>query len=114
MFSQKKYIIIRLGAAFLQKQSSLNSVLLCVKVAATDIKYFAGNKFFRSLVHKKNFSLIWQVVLKLGYIFCQESLNELWEKILQATIITGEFVNKTKSNSHCLMAFGKCFSLIKI
>ena len=29
-------------------------------------------KFSSSLVHKKNFSLIWQVVFKLGYVFCQE------------------------------------------
>ena len=43
-----------------------------LKVAVTDMKYFATSKFSRSLVHKKNFSLIWQVVFKLGYVFCQE------------------------------------------
>ena len=37
----------------------------------TDMRYFARSKFSRSLVHKKNFSLIWQVVLKLEYVFCQ-------------------------------------------
>ena len=26
----------------------------------------------KSLVHKKIFSLVWQVVFKLGYAFCQE------------------------------------------
>ena len=36
------------------------------------MRYFARSKFSRSLVHKKNFSFIWQVVFKLGYV-CQES-----------------------------------------
>ena len=45
---------------------------LKLKAAATDMRYFARSKFSRSLVHKKNFSLIWQVVFKLGYVFCQE------------------------------------------
>ena len=43
-----------------------------IKGAVTDMRYFARNKFSRSLVHKKNFSLIWQVVFELGYVFCQE------------------------------------------
>ena len=43
-----------------------------LKAAATDMRYFPRSKLSRSLVHKKNFSLIWQVVLKLGYSFCQE------------------------------------------
>ena len=43
-----------------------------IKGAAIDMRYFARSKFFRSYVHKKNFSLIWEVVFKLGYIFCQE------------------------------------------
>ena len=42
------------------------------KDTATDMRYFAKSKFSRSLVHKKSFSLIWQVVFKLGYVFCQE------------------------------------------
>ena len=42
------------------------------KDTVTDMRYFAGIKFSRSLVHKKNFSLIWQVVFKLRYVFCQE------------------------------------------
>ena len=41
------------------------------KVAATDMRYFARTKLSRSLVHKKNFSLIWQVDFNLGYLFCQ-------------------------------------------
>ena len=41
------------------------------KGAATDMRYFARSKFSRSLVYKKNFSLRWQVVFKLGYVFCQ-------------------------------------------
>ena len=40
------------------------------KVAATDMRYFAKSKFPRSLVHKRNFSLIWQAVFKLGNVFC--------------------------------------------
>ena len=41
------------------------------KVAATDMRYFARSRLSRSLVHKKNFSLIWQVDFNLGYLFCQ-------------------------------------------
>ena len=36
------------------------------------MRYFARSKFFSSLVHKNNFSLIWQVDDKLGYVFCQK------------------------------------------
>ena len=42
------------------------------KGAVIDKICFARSKFAMSLVHKKNFSLIWQVVFKLGYIFCKE------------------------------------------
>ena len=42
------------------------------KGAVTYMRYFARSKFSRSLVQKKNFSLIWQVVFQLGYVFCQE------------------------------------------
>ena len=48
-------------------------MLWSIKVAATDMRYFARSKFSRSLVHKKNISLICQVVFKLGYLFCQKS-----------------------------------------
>ena len=41
------------------------------KGAVTDMRYFARSEFFRSLVHKKNFGLMWQVVFKLGNLFCQ-------------------------------------------
>ena len=43
-----------------------------IKVAATDMRYFTRSKCSRSLVRKKNFGLMWQVVFKLGYVFCQE------------------------------------------
>ena len=43
-----------------------------VKVAVTNMRYFARRKISRRLVHKKNFSLMWQVVFKLGYLFCCE------------------------------------------
>ena len=64
------------------------------------MRYFARSKFSRSLVHKKNFSLIGYVVIKLGYVFTKRvriplfRLNELGEKS-QATIIFGKFVNKS-------------------
>ena len=43
-----------------------------IKVAGADMRYFAMSKFSRSLVYKESFTLIWQVVFELGYIFCQE------------------------------------------
>ena len=45
--------------------------ILSVKVAVTDMRYFVRSKLSRRLVHKKNFSLVWQLVFKLGYILCQ-------------------------------------------
>ena len=36
--------------------------------SVTEMGYFARTKF--SLVHKKNFSLMWLEVFKLGYVFC--------------------------------------------
>ena len=39
-----------------------------VKVAATNMRYFARSKLSGSLVHKKNFSLMWEAVFKLGYL----------------------------------------------
>ena len=41
------------------------------------------------------------------------SLNEVGEKP-RATIILGNFVNKSEPNSHWLEFFRKCFSLVKI
>ena len=70
-----------------------------IKGAATDMRYFARSKFSRSIVHKKYFSLIWQLVFKLRYYFVRRgripllNLNELREKS-RATIIVGKFVNK--------------------
>ena len=37
-----------------------------------DMRYFARSKYCSSLVHRKHFSLIWQVVFKLGYVFYHE------------------------------------------
>ena len=42
------------------------------KATATDMRYFAKSKFSRSLVHKKNIGLLWEVLFKLGYLFFQE------------------------------------------
>ena len=52
--------------------SSYNDWKYILKVAVIDMRYFARSKFSMSLVLQKNFSLIWQVVFKLGYAFCQE------------------------------------------
>ena len=57
---------------FLEKPLVGPRNLFRVKGAATDMRYFVRSGFSRSLVHKKNFSLIRQVVFKLGYLFCQE------------------------------------------
>ena len=92
------------------------NVLECT---STDMRYFAKNKVSMSLVHKKSFSFIWQVVFKLGTYFVIRgrilllSLNELEEKS-RVTITLGKFVNKPKLYSHWLIVFGKCFLLVKI
>ena len=49
------------------------------------MRYFAASKFSRSLVHKKNFGLIWQAAFKLEFLFLQGripllSLNDLGDK----------------------------------
>ena len=36
------------------------------------MSYFARNKAFRISFHKKSFSLMWNVVFKLGYLFVKE------------------------------------------
>ena len=71
-----------------------------IKVTATDIRYFLRSKFSRSLVHKKNFSLIYdkQFSSQDTYFVKRDripvlSLNELGKKS-QATIILGKFKNK--------------------
>ena len=64
-----------------------------LKVAATDMRYFARSKFSTSLVHKKSFSLILQVVFKKRRVPLL-SLNELAEKS-PATIIIGKFIKKS-------------------
>ena len=52
----------------------ISNVISCGydKGAVVDMRYFARSKFSWCLVHNKTFSLIWQVVFKLGYVFCQE------------------------------------------
>ena len=44
------------------KNKHSTNFLPFIKVAATDMRYFAKSKFFGSLVHKKDFG---------GYLFCQ-------------------------------------------
>ena len=87
------------GASSIYTQGCLSS-RSNIKAAATDVTYFARSKFSRSIVHKKDIILTWQLVFKLGYLFYKGgripliSLNELGEKS-QATIILGKFVNKS-------------------
>ena len=69
MFNFQNFVRIIFLLMTFVKSMKLSTV---IKGAATDIRQFARSKFSRSLVHKKNFSLIWQVVFKLGYVFCQE------------------------------------------
>ena len=38
-----------------------------IKVVATDMRYFARSKIWRSSVHKKKFGLTWKEVFKLEY-----------------------------------------------
>ena len=45
-------------------------MLKYIKVAVADMRYFARSKLSKSLVHRKKFSLIWEVVFKLVYLFC--------------------------------------------
>ena len=40
-----------------------------LKAATADMRYSARSKFSMSLVHKKSFGLIWEVVFKLRYLF---------------------------------------------
>ena len=47
-------------------------MLYSIKGAVTDLRYYVRSKFSRSLVHWKDLTLIWEVVFKLGYVFCQE------------------------------------------
>ena len=87
------------------------------QVAATNMRYFAGSKYSRSLVHKKMFGLMWQVVFNKYFVkrgrITLSSFNELSHKS-SATIIFGKFANKPFSNSHWLIVSGNCFSLVEI
>ena len=68
MFTFLKYVFF--SWAYI-KVLALYYYALCFKVAWANMIYFARNKFLRSLVHKKNFGLIWQIVFKLEYLFYQ-------------------------------------------
>ena len=65
MFASLVYFLVILGII-----KYLGDILF--KVTATDIRYFARSKRSRGLVHIKYFNLIWKVVFKLEYLFCQE------------------------------------------
>ena len=78
------------------------------------MRYLARNKFSESLVHKKNFELIWRVVFMLDTYFIKGggippfllSLNKLGKKS-HTTIILVDFVNKPKSNFYWPRVFRK-------
>ena len=42
-----------------------------IKVAAAEMKYFEKRKSSGSLIYKENLDLIWQIVHKLEYLFCE-------------------------------------------
>ena len=44
------------------KSTKIRFANIRFKVATTDTRYFARSKFWKSLTHKKNFSLVWQVL----------------------------------------------------
>ena len=73
---------------------------------------YARCKFSSSLVHKKNFRFIWQVVFKSGDVKRGRipllSLNELWEKS-QATTILGKFVKSHNQTLIGLQFSGNAF-----
>ena len=62
----------------LQTSWANNWKYLRLKGEATDKRYFARRKVFRSLVHKKNLSLIWKVVFNLGDILSREEGYLFW------------------------------------
>ena len=64
--------IIKLESMFTTRAVANHVFFTSIKGAVTDMRYFERSKFSRSLVHKKNFSLTWEVVFELGYAFCQE------------------------------------------
>ena len=99
----------------IKKAEKSTSFLNEVEAAVTDLRYFARNKFSKCLVDKKNFDLIWHVVFKLRYLFCQGRLETSFEfvRIRKAAILLSEFLNKSQSNCYWLIVFGKYFSLIK-
>ena len=79
--------------------------------------YFASSKFSKSLVYRKNFSFIWQVVFKLGYVFCEERLDTSFEFEQTRIKVAND------NNSRCICkkvkslwpaVFGKHFSMAKI
>ena len=42
-----------------------------IKVVAAEMKYFEKRKSSGSLIYKENLDLIWQIVHKLEYLFCE-------------------------------------------
>ena len=67
----KKIVLISVTLQFMV-YDNISMFGKMLKGAATDMRYFARSRFFRNLVHKKNFSLTREVVFMLGYVFCQE------------------------------------------
>ena len=95
------------------------SCIVTFKGAATDMRYFSRNKFSSSLVHKKNFRLIWQVIFEAGYFFVKRgripllSLNKLGKKS-QTTIILGKFCKQVIIKLSLAYSFWKMFLISQI
>ena len=53
----------------------------------TELRYFARNKLSKSLVHKENLSLIWQIVSKLGILSREEGQLFEFELTRRQTLI---------------------------
>ena len=95
------------------------SCIVTFKGAATDMRYFSRSKFSSSLVHKKNFSLIRQVIFKAGYFFVKRgripllSLIKLGKKS-QTAIILGKFCKQVIIKFSLAYSFRKMFLISQI
>ena len=90
---------LNLSLPIIHSIQSLAIELFKFKVAATNMKYFAGSKFLMSSVHKKFFDLIWQVAFKLEYFVCQGNYNHL-HNILRLFDVLPNF-SFTTSETNC-------------
>ena len=96
----------------------MSGLLHSLKVAVTDMRYFARSKFSRILVHKRNFSLICQVVFKFGNVFCQKEwdtcLEFKWIRIKVASGNNSRYIYKqTIIKLSLAYSFRKTFFIVQ-